>query len=670
MEIRTSFLILLSLVSMQVKTENKAMTVVCKNEKTETGNIIDLSGTWQFLYGKFLTASQMDKIPSSEKCYIDVPSHWTDVVINGQTLPTFGIATYYLRVVPGRNRKLKNRYWSIYIGSVAYAYELWINDRLLRQVGRVDGGKKGFKPMYLPEFTTFKSQSDTISVVLHVANFFYPHCSGVSRACYFGNSDDMNLFSLKESIRAIFMMCILFIAFIIQLFFCYTNKQDRSHKYIALICLIFFVKLCLDSNMTIFVFFKNANFCFFYRLWMMSLLCIPVLFAHTKNRYPAEINNSLTMVVNVIYFILFIFIAFSPLPVVFSYIKIILYISMACLLYLTFAFFLTIKNKRLHSIANTISFLIMVTSLFNDLIFGISQISFWFLSQFGICIYVLTQSALEFLDYTKSHNRLLKLSGELKIINESLSSIVEEKTTDLKKANEELHSINKKQTILLSVLSTDLSYIFVKLKEESKSRVKDIGLSSDTRLILTKIQAASQKGSRVVDNMLGWIRFQTPYRPEKQIVTDLSVLVAHIVNLFSDQLESKNIKLKANIDNCLQFRCDKSHLNIIIRNLISNAIKFSHPGGCIEAYSYKESSHVIIVVQDYGIGIPADKVSLVFCSDKSKRRSGTSGEKGSGIGLLIVNELVKINNGTINCTSVFGWGTTFFVCFPIENNVS
>ncbi|MDD2612438.1 MAG: hypothetical protein PHR38_06600, partial [Bacteroidales bacterium] len=185
----------------------------------ETGEMIDLSGKWQFFYGKFLSASQMNELQKSQKTYINVPSNWKGFIYDGKKLPAFGIATYYLKIVPGRNETLENHGFGIYIGSVAYAYELFINDKLVKRVGHITESKEGFKAMYSPGSTTFTSNSDTINIVLHVSNFFYPHYSGISRRCYFGNDAQINLLSLKESIYSMFILSILLIFLIIQVIF-------------------------------------------------------------------------------------------------------------------------------------------------------------------------------------------------------------------------------------------------------------------------------------------------------------------------------------------------------------------------------------------------------------------------------------------------------------------
>jgi signal transduction histidine kinase len=98
--------------------------------------------------------------------------------------------------------------------------------------------------------------------------------------------------------------------------------------------------------------------------------------------------------------------------------------------------------------------------------------------------------------------------------------------------------------------------------------------------------------------------------------------------------------------------------------LISNAIKFSHDGGKITLSNRVENGLVQIIIHDDGIGMTYNELTTVFDAEKTKKRIGTAGESGSGLGLMIVKELVENNNGKIYCTSHINNGTSFIIEFP------
>jgi signal transduction histidine kinase len=110
--------------------------------------------------------------------------------------------------------------------------------------------------------------------------------------------------------------------------------------------------------------------------------------------------------------------------------------------------------------------------------------------------------------------------------------------------------------------------------------------------------------------------------------------------------------------------CNKDQLESILRNLISNALKFSKPGGHIGVYTQPTDDKIEITIHDDGIGIPREMQETIFDSTINNRRAGTKGEVGTGMGLLIVKELVESNSGTITCQCHFPTGTDFIMAFP------
>ena len=104
----------------------------------------------------------------------------------------------------------------------------------------------------------------------------------------------------------------------------------------------------------------------------------------------------------------------------------------------------------------------------------------------------------------------------------------------------------------------------------------------------------------------------------------------------------------------------------IIRNLLSNAIKFTPQGGTITISAKKQNSSVLLSVSDTGVGIPEEKLKILFQLNEKKSTWGTDHEKGLGIGLSLVHEFVRMNNGSISVESKVGNGTSFIVTIPIS----
>ncbi len=126
--------------------------------------------------------------------------------------------------------------------------------------------------------------------------------------------------------------------------------------------------------------------------------------------------------------------------------------------------------------------------------------------------------------------------------------------------------------------------------------------------------------------------------------------------------EDKQIHLNSQVDDITCLIADRNSLLTIIRNLVDNAIKFSPIQGEIKICATPVSdSELEVHVIDNGVGIPQEKIEHIFALQKDKVTKGTSGEKGTGLGLHLVKEMVELNEGSIHVSSTLGEGTTFTI---------
>jgi signal transduction histidine kinase len=147
---------------------------------------------------------------------------------------------------------------------------------------------------------------------------------------------------------------------------------------------------------------------------------------------------------------------------------------------------------------------------------------------------------------------------------------------------------------------------------------------------------------------------------------DISLIVKSVGNNLSHIAKSKNINLKADIQEGYIAKFDKNSIDVVIRNLTTNALKFTNTNGNVWYTVEKQSSHIIVSVNDDGIGIPKDKVDKIFDSYNKEISIGTKGEKGTGIGLILSKYFVNKNGGALWVDSEPGKGSSFKFSLPIE----
>ncbi len=178
------------------------------------------------------------------------------------------------------------------------------------------------------------------------------------------------------------------------------------------------------------------------------------------------------------------------------------------------------------------------------------------------------------------------------------------------------------------------------------------------------IQTSANRADALLTNLLEWSRAQLgrmEYNPEH---VDLCELFKDTVNLISDFAQQKSVTLKTDIPKFALAYIDKTMINSVIRNLITNAIKFSYPGGEVCLILEADKDDYIISVKDNGVGIRPEDVNKLFRIDESITTKGTCNETGTGLGLILCKEFVEKNNGKIWLQSVPGEGSVFTFTLP------
>jgi signal transduction histidine kinase len=627
--------------------------------------ILGLAGKWQFYYGGFLSAQEMKHLAPQEKQYISVPSNWNDLFINGKRVPVFGAGTYFLQIVIGTAKEEKVHSYSFYIGDITTAYKLYVNDHLVMRLGMATTSAAGSKPMFCPQIGSFESREDTLDVILHVSNYFYPHYTGVSRNILFGTVNNIHDHVFFRQALYLFMLSAYIILFIFQLMVYFSNKKEKSHLLIAFLSLFFWGKILLDGEVTIFHFFPHFNYFIGYRFWIFTLCSIPLAFGLVRDFFPQELKRWVFRMVCFFYSIVGLLIFTLNLHFILQNIDLLVFPTLLSVVYLTYVLVAAVVKKRRTSIIHLISFFILLGSFLKDLLFITKPDSLGLVSSFGVFQYIVIQSFLVWFKFAGAHQLTIELKEQLMTANKNLEETVSLRTKELQKAKDRLEKLNRQKDFFITNLSHDLKNSFNILINFAKIMKEEPNLDKEQQNIMEIMHESAKKGYQVLENILEWGKVQVSNHAEASLVKNLSEIVTYNLELFSDTIYKKGLKTQITIDDTLSFNCQKGQLNSILRNLISNAVKFSKTGGTLIISNQLSDQSVQITVQDEGMGIPAEMQATLFSATINNKRRGTSGEEGSGLGLLIIKELAENNQGSITCTSNTDTGASFIITFPL-----
>jgi signal transduction histidine kinase len=235
----------------------------------------------------------------------------------------------------------------------------------------------------------------------------------------------------------------------------------------------------------------------------------------------------------------------------------------------------------------------------------------------------------------------------------------------LKSENELKHTIQTKDK-LFSIIAHDLRSPFnalAGLTEVFSSEASKLS-PSEVREYSQSLHQASVSLLTLIDNLLLWARSQTGRIELKPRRYEIRNIVQQSIDALDVQAKQKQIAIELNIPMGLQLQVDFDTINAVLRNLISNAIKFSNSGGTIKIGARMTENNVTIEVTDNGIGISQENMQKIFGMSQGFSTKGTSNESGSGLGLVLCKEFTERNGGAITIESQLGVGTTFSLNFP------
>ena len=303
----------------------------------------------------------------------------------------------------------------------------------------------------------------------------------------------------------------------------------------------------------------------------------------------------------------------------------------------------------------------------------------------AIVVFVFIQAVLILYKWVKAYSEKEKLQLEYEYLNRHLEQIVDERTQEINARKEEIEEQNAKIALQNKKLSETIQLrnkVFSVIAHDLRSPVVNILYSSicsrrkntGTNTILLQTRASySQQVINLLENMLVWGRGQEDkikYSPGKH---DLADIILTNLSIFRETADKKAIKINfTQIGNSKAF-FDKDLMDIIVRNLLSNAMKYTPRGGRVSILLKDMSmtrEGTFLRFCDNGIGIPEDKQKELFTSAGIESTPGTENEKGTGLGLKLCYELVKINGGTMNVESTEGEGTCFTITLPDSSDVN
>jgi signal transduction histidine kinase len=186
----------------------------------------------------------------------------------------------------------------------------------------------------------------------------------------------------------------------------------------------------------------------------------------------------------------------------------------------------------------------------------------------------------------------------------------------------------------------------------------------DLRQFVVLINQSTTNVYSLLENLLEWARAQSGSIEIHPATFPIVDVIQETLNLFSQSLERKNMSINFDKTEYLVY-ADKNMTKTIFRNLLSNAIKYSFNDSVIDIKLDKADEWLYVRVKDHGVGIKDESIDNIFKIDKPTTTPGVNNERGTGLGLIICQEFVKLNGGTMLVQSEAGKGSQFTFSLPL-----
>jgi len=596
--------------------------------------IIPLDGQWEFYWNQLLGPKQVLST-KTEADYYYFPELWNKgITVNGDSLSSFGYATYHLKIyLPQKRPEL-----AIYIKHVYSAASLWLNDEEVPFGGSAGSSPGESSPRWIPEVIELPHDADTLDLVLQISNFQHRK-GGARESILLGNeaildADFNEYLAFDLLLSGTLIMTGLF--FLGLYFF---GQREKSAIYFALFCLTFAYRIVGADDYTFSIIYSSINWLLLLKLEYLSLFVPPIFFAlYTHALYPFRYKTNPFYLFAAISVCCALITIFSSPWIFTTLVELYLFILMAGIALAGITYIRAYQVRMAGSKYALISSgVVLAVFLYNIFIYLGLTTEVEVITFVGYLGFFFFQSLILFFLFTNT----------------------------LKKAKEQAEQAALAKTDFLSTISHEIRTPLNAVVGISHFLLED-NPRLDQKENLVSLKYSAEHLTTLINDILDYNKLESGFVEFEELDTDLSEVVSSIYKGYKPKAEAKGLELKLEFDPKIKVGIitDKTRLNQVLSNLTDNAIKFTKKGAVTLRVIKKEEGLDYKVlrfeVEDTGIGIPNDKQEKIFDRFTQASSSTTREFGGTGLGLSIIKRLLELQGTEIKLHSEVGVGTTFY----------
>lgn len=603
-----------------------------------------LSGSWEFYYDQLLSPERLTSTQPND--YIYVPGSWQ----RGQKYALLGKATYRRKVIVPKDKGAL----MLYIPMINSASKVWINGEFRSSSGTLSEDTENYKAELTNNFVPLPDDTDTMDIVIQVANYSY-FSSGLVSTPFIGKSAALlKEKNLRNGIENVFAGSLIAM-FIYQFLLFFLYNRGKPNLWLALICLVVAIRsMTLNGGSFLLPnLFPDVSFETWKKLEFGGVYIAVALFPlYVHHLFESSSSKLIVRIFLITAAVLVTCVIFTKQHV---YGQLLDVCHVALVLTFIYAIVTIVRawiKKRSHDskyifFGVIASFPFILLEILKNTALVNFDIKFGYLVELGLLVFLIFQVYMLARHYANSYK-------SLEVINRELEVEITERT-------HELVDSNKIKDRLLSIISHDVKSPLNNLRGLISLHESTNLSQHEFNQFIKQIDSNLSSTNSMVENILFWTARQRKGEKVKIEKFDLKELVENNINQAQNIAASKSIIVNHNLSQPLHIQSDYGIINLVVRNLVANAIKFSHNGGKIEIKVEQAPDHIILAVTDQGIGMSKEQINKLFNTDRATSTKGTAAEQGTGLGLNLARDYLQEIDGKLKIHSAEGKGSSFEV---------
>lgn len=604
-----------------------------------------LNGDWHFYWSALYPSGQIPTSAVPEK--LTVPNSW-----HTKGWPAVGNATYRVRVLLPQNE----HNLALFFPVVHSACQVWVNGKLAYELGRVSKDANSYVPRLASIYVPIPDDTDVLDLQVLVSNHSYFN-SGIVRTPIIGKSPSVLAIMTNKSGLMGFLIGVLIAMFLFQLMLFTYAQLERAYLWLAFICLCVAMRSALTSGGSFFLpglfpelssdWWRKLEFMSVYATSFLVPLYVFDVFPARAPRWPIYIFVPLG-----------IFLCGSVLltdQLLYGQLLSVYHVSiLAGFVYMFGVTIRAIRDKRGEATLVLIGLIVAFPFVLIEVLYTAHAIQLPF--SYSLLVETAVGSFL-FFQMTLLARRILLSNKALHQLNVSLESQIKSRTTQLEK-------LNKVKDRLLSVISHDLKSPLHSLRGLLTLFHQNHISENELKELTREVEAELSRTTLLMENLLSSSANQLKGYAVKMSKFDLYAMLNEVVDLYGTSIKKKNLVIQKNLNSPLWIVSDSDVMKTVIRNILGNAIKFSNPDGLIQIQVNLLTESVSIEIKDFGTGMDQATLNSILKKDGVLSRNGTANEKGTGLGLMLVDDYVNRIGGRLSVQSKLGEGSEFQILVP------